>query len=166
MRFTSSKNLLVLFPLLLSVNLFGCDSASTTKPDATAPEGTKAPETAPPLENKAADTSKPVSTNYTEDGYAAAKAKDFNKSIECFQKAIDARHGPNDDTQAQLHANLAWAYLNAQSWAKAEAEYAKALEIAPEKSPNRKFYERDKAFAHAALTKSAPKPAAKPAAKK
>lgn len=85
---------------------------------------------------------------FTEAGFAAGEAKNFDKAIEQFQKAIAARAKlPADDELAQLYANLAWGYMNQQNWVKGKQYYAKALSIASPKCAGRKFYERDLRYA-------------------
>jgi hypothetical protein len=92
-----------------------------------------------------------VST-YTTDGFEAAKAKDMNKAIDLFQRAIETKEQlPPDDELAQLHANLGWGYMGMENWKQAEKEYAKALAIASPKCAARKFFARDKAFNHSQM---------------
>jgi len=85
----------------------------------------------------------------SDSAFAIAKTKNYDKAIEQFNKAIETRKSlPPDDDLAQLYANLGWAYSNKKNWAKADAAYAKALQIASPTNANKKFYERDKAYAH------------------
>lgn len=152
---------LAVVPLVASVGLTACGSKISQIPGASnilkstslpGSSGTHTPATHTPKQHKGpvvkAQVELEVSTLTTE-GFEAAKAKDMNKAIDLFQRAIESKEQlPPDDELAQLYANLGWGYMGMENWKQAEEEYAKALSIASPKCANRKFYARDKAFNH------------------